>query len=61
MDYEDKESIICFIIITITLIAFVMSGKIVLIFCTVVLLPYYMLLAIEHFVIVSEYFKSIKK
>ena len=61
MDYQDKESIICFIIMTITLIAFVMSGKIVLIFCTVVLLPYYMLFAIEPFVIVSEYLKSIKK
>ena len=57
MDYEDKESIICFIIMTITFIAFVMSGEIVLIFCTAALSPLYLFYLISNLIIILEYLK----
>ena len=61
MDYKDKEEIICFIIMTITFIAFAMSGEIVLIFAVIVMSPLYLLYAIEPYVIILRYLKSKKE
>jgi hypothetical protein len=61
MTNKHKKEIRDFIIITIILMAFAMSGEVVLIFAVIVMSPLYLLYLIEPYSIISEYFKSIKK